>query len=232
MKIFFDHVDVEAPNIWTFYFRPEKTFNYVAGQYVELTLRHEGADNRGERRQFTLSSSPTDELLAVTNKFAPKDGSTYKRALANLKPGDELFVSKPRGSFALPEHPGTPVVFVAGGIGITPFRSMAAWVKATGEKRPIELFYGAKNEKEILFKEVFEDIVDKLTFVLSNPSASWKGERGYLAAERIMESNKIGPEGYVYLSGPEAMVTGIQEGLVARGVLPKQLVVDLWDTKP
>lgn len=228
MKLTFDHAEVEAPNISTFYFRPERSFSYVAGQYAELTLKHKNADNRGESRRFTLSSSPTDELVSITNKFSDKDGSSFKRALSELKPGDTLLMSEPMGDFVLPKDRTKPLIFVAGGIGITPFRSMIAWLLAEGEKRPIELFYGVRSEAEILSRPMFENAMDKMTILISNPSSAWTGERGYLTAKHIVESNMMGSDSLIYLSGPEAMVTGIQKELIALGVQRQQLVVDLF----
>jgi len=73
---------------------------------------------------------------------------------------------------------------------------------------------------------LFEKVIDKLTIVLSNPSAAWKGERGYLTAKHVMGSEKMAPESLIYLSGPEAMVANIQKELLASGVLPQQLVAD------
>ncbi|MET1033532.1 MAG: FAD-dependent oxidoreductase [Candidatus Saccharimonadales bacterium] len=227
-KLTFDHVEAEAPNISTFYFRPEKRFEYTAGQYVELTLKHANPDNRGETRRFTLSSSPTDELLSITNKFTDKDGSTFKDALGKLQSGDSLHISKPMGDFILPSQIQMPIIFVAGGIGITPYRSMVSWMRAMGERRPVDLFYGARNETELLSKTIFEGIIDEIAIMLSSPSADWKGDRGYLTAKHIISSKKMSPETRIYLSGPEGMVASIQKELISAGVPANQLVLDLF----
>ncbi len=129
MKAIFDHAKDEASNIRTFYFRPEKPAHYTAGQYTELALPHPHPDKRGGRRWFTLSSSPTEDLLSITTKYAGDDDtSSFKRTLFKLKPGSEVHMADPMGDFVLPKLIQTPLVFVAGGIGITPFHSMLEWL--------------------------------------------------------------------------------------------------------
>src|ERR1700722_16878985 len=146
MQVFFDHSAPEADNIKTFYFRPEKPVHYTAGQFIELTIPHKNPDKRGIKHWFTLSSPPTDELLSITTKFAGDQSSSFKKALFKLKPGTELRMADPMGDFVLPKLIQTPLIFVAGGIGITPFHSMLSWLAATGEVRPIKLLYAVRVE--------------------------------------------------------------------------------------
>jgi ferredoxin-NADP reductase len=225
MKIVFERREDEALNISTFYFRPEKAFHYTAGQYVELTLRHPDADDRGEKRQFTLSSSPTDPLVSITNKFAAHDGSSFKRALAKLKSGNVLSMSKPMGDFVLPKLSQTPLVFVAGGIGITPFHSMLSWLAATHQTRSIQLFYGVTSEAEIVFQSTFNKWPHDI--IVSNPSPGWKGKRGQLTADYILKAPHAADTMF-YLSGPEAMVETLSMDLQRAGITKAQLVLDLF----
>jgi len=222
----------EAANILTFYFRPQKPLRYTAGQYIQLTLPHDKIDEHGDKRWFTLSSSPTDKLVSITSKFTDKDGSSFKHALYKLKPGSKLTMSEPLGNFILPERKQTPLVFVAGGIGITPFHSMMSWLSAIGETRPIKLLYGVTNEAEIIFHSTIEHAPHPPKIIVSNPSPTWSGERGYLTAKHILTAHPPSDDTMIYISGPEAMAKSLIASLMLTDVKRGQLVLDFFPGYP
>lgn len=228
MKVVFDHKQDEAAAITTFYFKPDRPLHYTAGQYIELTLKHLRPDIRGIKHWFTLSSSPTDELVTITTKFTAESGSSFKKALRRLKPGAELTMSDPMGDFVLPKLLQTPLIFVAGGIGITPFHSILSWLSATHETRPIKLLYGVKNEDEIIFQDTFDKANVQPTIVVSQPSSAWGGERGQLNTELILGLEKPSEDTLVYVSGPEPMVESLEKGLKKAGLKKHQLVLDFF----
>lgn len=232
MLVTLEAIQKEAEHIWTFCFRPERPVHYTAGQYIELTLKHAEPDDRGIRRWFTLSSAPSDELVSITTKFAAENGSSFKQALRDLKPGVQLHMSDPMGDFVLPKLVQTPLVFVAGGIGITPFHSILSWLAATGEQRPIKLLYAVNSEDDIVFQKTFEQAAVLPTILVSNPSPAWGGERGRLSAELILGLEKPADDTLVYLSGPEQMVQALQKDLVKAGVDKRQLVTDEFPNYP
>src|SRR5882724_8480449 len=129
MKVALDHVEDIAEHIKTFWFTPEQPTRYVAGQYTELYLPHDNPDNRGEKHWFTLSSSPTNSLVSITSKFSPNNGSTFKRTLLQLPLGTQVTMAAPMGDFVLPKDKSIPLVFVAGGIGVTPMHSIVSWLR-------------------------------------------------------------------------------------------------------
>jgi glycine betaine catabolism B len=228
MKAVFDHSEPIASNIRTFYFQPEQPVQFTAGQYTRLTLDHPHADDRGIRRWFTISASPTEELLAITTKFAPKEGSSFKKALQKLKPGAEVDLASPMGDFVLPKLIQTPLIFVAGGIGITPFRSMFRWLADTGEQRDIKFVYGVRSEDEIVFQKEMEDAGVHATIVVSEPSPSWGGERGRVTGEMIIGLEKPSDDTLFYLSGPEPMIEALAEDLKKQGIPEDHLVTDFF----
>lgn len=229
MQVIFERSEAEAENIRTFYFRPEKPVHYTAGQYTELHIPHKNPDERGTKRWFTLSSSPIDELLTITTKYAGDDkSSSFKKALFKLKPGTALHMAEPMGDFVLPKLIQTPLVFVAGGIGITPFHSILTWLTATKETRPIKLLYGVRNEEEIVFQETFEKAGVEPTIVVSEPSDAWGGERGQLSAELILGLEKPSEDTLVYVSGPEPMVENLEKQLKKVGLKKDQFVGDFF----
>jgi ferredoxin-NADP reductase len=228
MKVTFDHSLPEAPHITTFYFKPDHAVDYTAGQYIELTIPHKDPDARGIKRWFTLSSSPTDELLSITTKITPVNGSTFKQALQNLTTGITLHMSEPMGDFVLPKLIQTPLIFVAGGIGLTPFHSIFSWLHAVNESRPIKFIYAVHSEDEIVFQQTFDKANIHATIVVTNPSAAWGGERGQVNAELILGLEKPADNTLVYLSGPEPMVEALVTDLKKSGLPKSQLVTDYF----
>jgi ferredoxin-NADP reductase len=227
MKITFDHSETEATNIRTFYFKPEQPVRYTAGQYTELHIPHPHPDKRGDKRWFTLSSSPENDLLSITTKYAGDDKtSSFKRALFSLKPGKVLDAADPMGDFVLPKLIQTPLIFVAGGIGVTPFHSMFQWLSDTTEERPVKFLYGVRSEDEIIFQDTFRAANVEPNVVVSEPSDSWGGERGRVTAELILGLEKPSEDTLVYVSGPEPMVQTLATDLHKSGLSKNQIVTD------
>lgn len=217
----------ETPIIRTFYFQPAKPLRYTAGQFIELTLDHDLPDERGSKRWFTLSSSPTQQLLSITTKYAGDErSSTFKKALFGLQAGDSVDISEPMGDFVLPRDVSVPLVFVAGGIGITPIHSMLQWLADSGENRQLRLMYGVASEEEIIFQETIKKAGVPATLVVSKPSAAWGGERGRLSAEIILGVEAPTPDTLLYLSGPEQMIENLSTALTKHGIKPRQIVTD------
>jgi ferredoxin-NADP reductase len=228
MKLVFDHMQEEAADIRSFFFICDKPLNYTAGQYIELTLEHHNPDNRGVKRWFTVSSSPNEEYLSITTKFDHKKSSSFKKALLKLQKGAAVSFNGPMGDFVLPKLIQTPLIFVAGGIGITPYNSILNWSAETKEVRPIELIYGVKNEDEIIFQDTFAKAKQHATIIVQNPSSSWGGERGNLNAELILGLNKVTEDTLIYVSGPEPMVENMEKELWRAGIKKHQLVLDFF----
>lgn len=226
MKVNLDHTYDEADNITTFFFTPEEPVQYTAGQYVEVTLKHRNPDDRGEKRWFTLSSSPNDKFLSITTKFTDKTGSSFKKALRKLQSGDSFEISSPQGDFVFPKLIQTPLIFVAGGIGITPFHSMLTWLSQTKESRPIKMLYGVNNEDEIVFMDTFKKANVHTTITVSEPTATWGGERGRITAEMIVGIEKPSEDSLIYLSGPKPMVHKLKDDLQKMGISHQQIVTD------
>lgn len=228
MKVTLDLITEETPAISTFYFKPDQTVRFVAGQFIELSVPHDFPDDRGIKRWFTLSSSPTEKLLSITTRFTSDISSTFKDALRGLKPGTQLDMAEPMGDFVLPKSTSRPLIFVAGGIGVTPFHSMLSWLAATGEHRPISMLYGVRVEEDIIFQDTFVRAHQHVTIVASQPSAAWGGERGQLNADIIVDLEKPSADSLIYLSGPEPMIESLASQLNAKGIKKDQIVTDFF----
>jgi ferredoxin-NADP reductase len=228
MNVIFDHSEDAADHIKTFWFKPEKPVRYTAGQFTELYLPHPDADNRGQRRWFTLSSSPTDPLLSITTKFASNPSSTFKEILQQIEPGTPLKLAEPMGDFVLPKDPTIPLLFVASGIGITPMYSMIKYLNDTGERRNIHLIYAVTRASEIAFEDLFNQYGVGLTIILKEPPDEYRGETGSLDADRILQLVDDTGKSLFYLSGPEPMVETFMKGLKVKGIDEHHLVTDYF----
>jgi ferredoxin-NADP reductase len=227
MLVTLDHVDNLAGNIHMFWFKPEEPMRNIPGQFTEIFLPHDSPDNRGTKRWFTLSSSPTEELAAITTRLAGEKGSSFKDALSKLKPGAELDMARPMGDFTLPKDKNQEIVYVAGGIGITPMRSMAKYLTDTKERRPITLIHAVSAPEDLVFKDLFTSYGLNYIPVVGHPDKSWKGESGQLDGQRIIKLAE--PEGKLfYLSGPEPMIEALANSLHEAGVPKKQIVTDFF----
>ncbi len=232
MQIRLDHTEELAKNIKTFWFEPEKPISYIAGQFIEMYLPHPRADERGQKHWFTLSSSPTEKLISITTKHARDQVSTFKQVLFGLKPGSVIKISEPMGDFVLPKDVNIPLVFVAGGIGTTPMRSMVKWLLDSGQRRKIHLIYGVSAPDEVVFLDVFEEYNVKLDIILSKQSAGWQGLTGHITGKRILDIAGQTPEQLIYVSGPEPMTEKLEVELLAEGVPKEKLVLDFFPGYP
>lgn len=150
-----------APGTWGFRFHPERPLRFSPGQYLEWTLPHAGADNRGSRRYFTIASSPTEPYVDIGVKFYPAP-SSFKEALGRMDLEDPILAAQLAGDFTLPKDRRQKLAFIAGGIGITPFRSMVKYLVDTGQRRPIILLYTVRKAGDITYQDVWEEAAAKL----------------------------------------------------------------------
>jgi glycine betaine catabolism B len=151
-----DHIDQLTPCIRTYWFHTEKPVGQVAGEFTELHVPHPNMDKRGDRRWFTISSSPTEPLIGITTKIASSSGSSFKRALQALQLGHQVSITEPMGDFVLPKDGAIPLIFVAGGLGITPVRSIIQYLLDKNEKRSIQVFRTVPNAGEAIFADTLK----------------------------------------------------------------------------
>ena len=212
------HIVDEAESIRSFFFKPERPLRYIAGQFIEMTLPHDHADDRGVKRWFTLSSAPGHELISITTKHAELS-STFKQALWSLQPGDTVSISEPMGDFVLPIDASKPLVFVAGGIGITPFHSIVQWLKDTKQTRHITFIYSVKTEEEIVFEQTFAADWIETIRLINEPKVT---------AEKIVSYVDDIKDKQLFLSGPEPMIEALVEQFKDLGIDQNQLITDYF----
>lgn len=189
-------------NTKAFRFMPDKTVDYTAGQFLELHVPHEKADNRGEKRWYTISSAPKSNYIEITTKFYEQK-SSFKTALLRLKPGDKLRAMNPIGDFTV-EDPAKPVVFIAGGIGITPFKSMLD----QHDLKNVTLIHLARTEDDFPYSADYQDRVT-LVQIPDQPKSKWKGHSGNFDKAKLEEIVKDDKPVF-YVSGPPGLVKTVK----------------------
>ena len=223
-----------SPNEYGFVFKPEKKLKYLPGQYMEWTLGHKNVDNRGNRRYFTLASSPTENEIMIGVKFY-KNPSSYKKELMSLGGDKKIVAAQLSGNFVMPKDASQKLVFIAGGIGITPFRSMIKYLIDTNQKRPVTLFYSNNLESEIVYKNMFDEatvklgikVVYTLTDKLNLPT-NWQGKTEFVDSKMIIGEVPDYKERTFYISGPRSMVTVFEDVLSKLGIKPAHIKTDFF----
>jgi ferredoxin-NADP reductase len=218
MKVFFVRREELAPAIWQYYFRPERRVDFVAGQYVSMSLKDVAHDLRGSSRTFTLTSLPSDNLLSFVVKIPPLH-TPYKNALVALAPGSEAKIGDAMGDLVLPKSPEIPLVYIAGGIGMASYASMLKQLLQTHEERSIFLFYALRSRYNQIFRDLTASYSLKLKQTILAPNR--------LTAQEIIDATP--PNALVYLSGSQNFVEGLCADLTALGTPHEQIVFDYYD---
>ena len=221
-----------SDDISSLLFEPQKKFDFIPGQFFEWTLAHDHPDSRGIRRWFTISSSPTEQHIWLTTRFTDR-GSTFKRKLKELAEGDEIIVSGLEGDFVLPKHLSRPMAFIAGGIGITPFRSMIKYLLDKDLKADIILLYSNRTVRDVVFKEIFEEARNrfglKTLYTLTDETPpGWQGRSGFIDQEFIKAEAPDYQKRLFYISGPEPMVESFEKMLRLMGVREENIKRDYF----
>lgn len=218
-------VQPEAPKVWTVKLAPpegEELYAYHPGQFHFITF-YRGRDLPIEEHHWTISSSPTRKGFISSTI---KESGDFTATIGMTKPGDTASVQGPFGRFSHTLYPKEKnFVFIAGGIGITPFISMLRHMRDTKAEVDVLLLYANRAEKDIVFRDELDAIEAgdtprlKVTHILSGPEPGWNGEAGYVDREKIERYVSGGlPERAFYVCGPPAMSTKVIETLLAVGV--------------
>jgi len=227
-----ERIEQAAAGVYDYVFRPDRALAFAPGQYLEWTLPLPSSDSRGNRRYFTIASAPLDETVRLGVKFAP-NGSAFKRGLAQLQPGDQIVASQLAGSFTLPRNKQRKLAFIAGGIGITPFRSMLGDLLERGEPRPIILLYGNNRIDEIAYADLLRRAREELgipTYYAVRDSSGATPDMvvGFVDEAMIRSCVPDFRERTFYVSGPQGMVSATRDALLRVGVSPRRIKTDFF----
>jgi ferredoxin-NADP reductase len=206
--------------------------DFTPGQYFYVTLPNLGdEDDKGLRRHITVVTSPNEKgVLGFVTRMRD---SAFKRTLRELPVGSEVDVEPPEGSFGLPEDPSRPLVFVAGGIGITVFRSMLRYIDEERLPYRVTLIYSNRDRASTAFldelRELERALPDFRLILTMTQEPGWEGERRKVDAELVKDYLEDDLNGYTFLvAGPPGMAEGVQEALRQAGVQDENVIVERY----
>jgi glycine betaine catabolism B len=231
-KLTLDRIEKQAAGCFDYVFRTNRAVQFEAGQYLDWTMNVRSPDNRGNRRSFTIASSPGEDELRLGVKFYANP-SAFKQSLLAMKPGDSLYASQLAGDFTLPKNQDEKLAFIAGGIGVTPFRSMIQHMMDAQDKRSAVLLYGNNKANEIAYADVFNRAERELGLrtvyaVAEDHVADSNMHHGFIDADLIMREMPDYQERLFYISGPRAMVVRFQNVLAELGVAKTRIKTDFF----
>lgn len=233
MKLHLQTIRREAEDTLSFLFGPEEPFSWKAGQYLRYKLPHPDVDSRGDERYFTIASAPHERFVMLTARFASQ-GSSFKRALCRLNRGDVIEADELGGDFVV-DSPDGQHIFIAGGIGVTPFRAIL--LDLHHRQLPINA--------TLLYSNRADDFPYRRELEQLRPYHARLDIRYFIHPERI---DKVTVEKFyrsqrnpiVYVSGPEKMVEhfdallkgmGLGESNIRTDYFPGYEWVDELETK-
>jgi ferredoxin-NADP reductase len=213
-----------AEGTMSFYFDKPAGFQFKPGQYLDCTLIDPPeTDAEGNIRSFSLASAPEEKDLMIATRMRD---TAFKRVLKKLPLETQLKIDGPLGSFTLHSNTSRPAVFLAGGIGITPFRSMIVNAARKGLANRIVLFYSNRRPEDSAFLLDLQQIGTEnkncqIICVMTEMGKSkrpWNGETGFIDKAMLARFIPDVAAPMCYIAGPPAMVTAMKETLTGAGV--------------
>lgn len=213
-----------AEGTMAFHFEKPVDWTFKAGQFIDITLLDPSeTDAEGNTRGFSIASAPYEETILVATRMRD---TAFKRVLKTMPLGTAVKIEGPFGSLTLHNNAARPAVLLAGGIGITPFRSIL--FRAAKEKLPhrIFLFYSNRRPEDAPFLEALQALEQenpnyKLIATMTqmqNSHQPWHGETGLINQELLAKYLQSASSPIYYIAGPAGMVKGLHTMLNDAGV--------------
>ncbi|MGV8969580.1 MAG: FAD-dependent oxidoreductase [Microbacteriaceae bacterium] len=211
-----------TPTTWEFAFEPTRPVSFAPGQYMELTLPHGKTDSRGSRRYFSISSPPavgSPITFAMTISDPP---SSFKAAMLALVPGDRVRGTLVGGDFILPKALDTPLLLIAGGIGITPFASQLSAAHSAGVERNTQVIYSVRDSSELAYADRLEESLAHVTLIAPTPPTQLPTNWTYAGPGRLTRESltALVPDiatRRVFVSGSPALINSVTPVVRAAG---------------
>ena len=194
---------------YSFYFARPSTFEFIPGQYIKMILNIENPDERGISRFFTIASSSTENMFMITTRIIQ---SSFKKTLAALPIGAEVQMRGPHGTFVLDEQDPRGKVYLAGGIGITPSRSMLVYMRDKNLNTPMTLIVSFSERSGLIFYDELNSLANKVRKVVYIVTA----EEGRIDEEKIRKNVPDLLDSLFYISGPPGFVEAMEKLVKSR----------------
>jgi ferredoxin-NADP reductase len=207
-----------------FFFEKPDGFQFTAGQFLRFSLIDPPeTDDEGNSRTFSIASAPHEADVMIATRMRD---TAFKRVLRSMPLGSEIEVKGPYGKMTLHEDASRPAVFLTGGIGITPFRSISLEAAAAGRNHRLQLFYSNRRPEDAAFLDQLSELQksnSSYQFIPTMTAAAgstlpWAGETGYINAEKLARFVADLTAPIYYIAGPAGMVNAMRVALADAGV--------------
>jgi glycine betaine catabolism B len=221
-KLTLEHRHQETQDTVSFRFKSGEIKNWKPGQYLHYTLEHPHPDSRGKERYFTISSAPFEGHIQITTRFSEKKGSSFKKELRDMAVGGEIEADGLEGDFVV-EDPNKRLVFIAGGIGVTPYRAILLALDHAGTPINVDLLYANRDED-------FPYQAELKTLAGKHPTFRVH----YFTGSKRLDERAIGAavgdlgKPIFYVSGPEPMVEAFEKVLKGMSVPKSRVKTDYF----
>ncbi|MEO6695632.1 MAG: FAD-dependent oxidoreductase [Ignavibacteria bacterium] len=231
-KVILEKTEVICENTLAFTFDSRDTdYNFKAGQYAHFTLTDpKFSDERGNTRALSFANAPNEYHKFVI--AARINSSVFIKNLQSLDPGSGVFISKPGGGLTLHSDSSVSAVFISGGIGITPLRSILEDMFSRKLPHRINLFYMNKKETQIAFMDDFEKWAGEnknfkfIPLIDDRENKNWKYEFGPFNTEMLDRYIKNIRNNIYYITGPAKLVDSVMELLLDKNVTPENIRIE------
>ena len=216
-------VIAEASNTWTLVLTPDDSRGipaHLPGQFAFIEPKN--GPGAGEEHPFTIASSPEQMELAFTIRAA----GDFTSRIEEFAIGTKVIVHGPFGRFSANLYPEeSELVFIAGGVGITPFLSMLRSMRYQGTTRPVTILHACRNEQDLLMQRELTEMAEasagvlRVVHILSSPGKSWQGFRGHINREFIQQQvYELSDRTGFYVCGPPGMMNAAESDLRKLGI--------------
>lgn len=202
-----------TPTTHEFVFSSPAPITFEAGQYLEMTLPHKRQDLRGTRRSFSITNAPGQHEITLGIKFY-EPSSSFKHALKELPLNSPVQTTGISGDFVLPKDTTQKILYIAGGIGVTPFISHVR--AAAAEHRDITLLYFMHDPSEAAYKQELDASGIKVHYLVAQNATAGFETVPRFTAEILQQYTPDAAERLAYISGPPAMVAAAKHILAGK----------------
>lgn len=203
-----------ATNTLQVTFQASEQFSFKPGQYITVTLTN-------IKKYFSIVNSPDEKgIITIATRLRDSD---FKKSLKELPIGTGVELGSIFGSFVLPDDISKPLVFIAGGIGITPYMSMLRYVAERELPYDITLVYSNRDQVSTAY---FEEVQKFKSILAMTEDPNWQGERRKIDAGFIKKYFPVVNANSYFVVGPPAMVESVQKALLETGVDIENITVE------
>lgn len=215
-----------TPGQWEVTVAPEKHpgLDFKAGQFVWLNVGHSAFSLK--ENPFSICSAPA---AGSKISFMIKELGDFTRTVGQIKPGTIAYLDGPYGSLTVDGRNEPGIALIAGGVGIAPLLGILRELRQTGDPRKVKLIYGNRTDNQIAFRDELDE--EDVTYVVSEPTAAWQGEKGFIdpaLIDRVFSPLEI-KEWLFVMCGPGIMMDIVEDHLITRGTPSRHILSERFD---